>query len=644
MAFRNDSNASLGEVHHSVDTTNFNKPAWRRILSFFGPAYLVSVGYMDPGNWATDLAGGSGYGYSLVWVLLMSNLMALLLQSLSARLGIVRGRDLAQANRETYPRKMNFILWILAEIAIAATDLAEILGMAIGIQLLTGLPLIWGMSVTVLDTFLLLYLQRLGIRKMEAFIIGLIAVIGICFLVNIIMASPNLHDILTGFIPSLPDAKEFYEAKKITSALPAETALYLAIGIIGATVMPHNLYLHSALVQTRKIKKTNQGIRQALKYSFIDSAIALNIAFLINAAILILAATLFFQTGKTDVAEIRQAHELLSPMLGSTIASTLFAVALIASGQSSTVTGTLAGQIVMEGYLRLRINPIMRRLITRLVAIIPAIIVIAIFGEDKVDSLLVFSQVLLSLQLGFAVIPLIHFVSDKKTMGPFAIKPILQFIAWAVASILVYLNLKMLTEAAIRFFVDSDNIIVKVIIVFAGLSFVALLIYSVIYPLMSKRDKIASIQMHPDLPGLQNLDIPRYQKIALALDFSENDFKLLASGIGQANSESRFVLIHIVETATSILLGTETDDYETNKDQERLDFFVSQLSDKGYEAEGILGFRHRGKEIVRIVKETQSDLLVVGAHGHTGLKDWLYGETINYVRHELKIPVLVVHL
>jgi len=644
MASRNDFNTSLGEVHHSVDTTNFNKPAWRRILSFFGPAYLVSVGYMDPGNWATDLAGGSKYGYSLVWVLLMSNLMALLLQSLSARLGIVRGRDLAQANRETYPRKMNFIFWILAEIAIAATDLAEILGMAIGIQLLTGLPLIWGVSITVLDTFLLLYLQRLGIRKMEAFIIGLIAVIGICFLVNIIMASPGFHHILAGFIPSLPDAKELYEAKKITSALPAETALYLAIGIIGATVMPHNLYLHSALVQTRKIKKTNQGIRQALKYSFIDSAIALNLAFLINAAILILAATLFFQTGKTEVAEIRQAHELLSPMLGSTIASTLFAVALIASGQSSTVTGTLAGQIVMEGYLRLRINPIMRRLITRLVAIIPAIIVIAIFGEDKVDSLLVFSQVLLSLQLGFAVIPLIHFVSDKRTMGPFTIKPILQVLAWAVASILVYLNLKMLTEAAIRFFVDSDNMIVKIIIVLAGLSFVVLLIYSVIYPLMSKRDKIASIQMHPDLPGLQNLEIPRYRKIALALDFSENDSKLLASALGQANGDSRFVLIHIVETATSILLGTETDDYETNKDQERLDFFVSQLRDKGYDAEGILGFRHRAKEIVRIVKATDSDLLVVGAHGHTGLKDWLYGETIDHVRHELKIPVLVVHL
>src|SRR5678815_3117933 len=246
MAFRNDSNASLGEVHQSVDTTNFNKPAWRRILSFFGPAYLVSVGYMDPGNWATDLAGGSGYGYSLVWVLLMSNLMALLLQSLSARLGIVRGRDLAQANRETYPRKMNFILWILAEIAIAATDLAEILGMAIGIQLLTGLPLIWGVSITVLDTFLLLYLQRLGIRKLEAFIIALIGVIGVCFLINIIIAQPQLYEVLKGFIPSLPDAKDLYSAKQMHNALPKETALYLAIGIIGATVMPHNLYLHSS--------------------------------------------------------------------------------------------------------------------------------------------------------------------------------------------------------------------------------------------------------------------------------------------------------------------------------------------------------------------------------------------------------------
>lgn len=644
MARNTDFDASLSEVHQSVDTTNFKKPNWRRILSFFGPAYLVSVGYMDPGNWATDLAGGSKYGYTLIWVLLMSNLMALLLQSLSARLGIIRGRDLAQANRETYPKKMNFMLWILAEIAIAATDLAEILGMAIGIQLLTGLPLIWGVSITVFDTFLLLYLQRLGIRKMEAFIIGLVAVIGVCFLVNIILAQPQLHEVLKGFIPSLPDAKDLYAAKGMSNALPPETALYLAIGIIGATVMPHNLYLHSALVQTRKIKKTNAGIRQALKYNFIDSAIALNIAFLINAAILILAATVFFQTGKTEVAEIKQAHELLSPMLGSTVASTLFAIALIASGQSSTVTGTLAGQIVMEGYLRIRINPILRRLITRLIAIIPAVIVIAAFGEEKVDSLLIFSQVVLSLQLGFAVIPLIHFVSDKKTMGLFAIKPPVQFLAWLVASVLVYLNLKLLTQEAVDFFATPGSAIGKVIIVVAGLFFVALLIYSIIFPLLAKHKKSASILMHPDIAGLQNIEVPIYKKIAVALDFSDNDTKLLASAIGQARRNTQFILIHVVESATALLLGNETDDYESQKDKERLDFLVNQLNQKGFESEGILGFRHSAKEIIRIVKEEKADMLVLGAHGHTGLKDFIYGETINAVRHELKIPVLIVHL
>ena len=643
MFSKKTDDASLSEVHESVDTT-VKKTGWRKIFSFLGPAYLVSVGYMDPGNWATDLAGGSKYGYTLIWVLLMSNLMALLLQSLSARLGIVRGRDLAQANRETYPKKMNFILWVLAEIAIAATSLAEILGMAIGIQLLTGLPLIWGVSITVFDTFLLLYLQRLGIRKMEAFIIALIAIIGFCFLVNIILASPQLHDVLQGFIPSLPDAKDLYAAKGMTNALPKETALYLAIGIIGATVMPHNLYLHSALVQTRKIKKTNQGIKQALKFSFIDSAIALNIAFLINAAILILAATVFFQTGKTEVAEIKQAYELLSPMLGSDFASTLFAIALIASGQSSTVTGTLAGQIVMEGYLRLRINPVMRRLITRLIAIIPAIIVIAIFGEGKVDSLLIFSQVVLSLQLGFAVIPLIHFVSDKKTMGSFAIKPFVQFLAWLVASVLVYLNLKMLMGEAIDFFGTSDNYILKTIIILAGLFFVILLIYSFIFPILAKNKKSASIQIHPDILGLQNIEVPVYKKIAVALGFSENDIKLLAAAIGQARQDTQFILIHVVESPTAILLGKETGDYETEKDKERLEFFVNHLKEKGFESKGILGFRQSSKEIVRIVKEENADMLVLGAHGHTGLQDFIYGETVNTVRHELKIPVLIVNL
>ncbi|MDP9230536.1 MAG: Nramp family divalent metal transporter, partial [Bacteroidota bacterium] len=432
MARNTNFDASLSEVHQSIDTTSLKKPPWRRVLTFFGPAYLVSVGYMDPGNWATDLAGGSKFGYTLIWVLLMSNLMALLLQSLSARLGIVRGRDLAQANRETYPKYINYFLYVLAEVAIAACDLAEVLGMAIGIQLLTGIPLLWGVLITVFDTFLLLWLQRLGMRKMEAFIITLVAIIGISFLVEIILAKPVLAEVATGFVPHIAN----------------NTALYIAIGIIGATVMPHNLYLHSALVQTRKIKRNDAGIKRALKLNFIDSTIALNLAFFVNAAILVLAATVFFKTGRTDVAEIKVAYELLPQFLNTNMAPYLFAIALIAAGQSSTITGTLAGQIVMEGYLRLRINPILRRLMTRMIAIIPAVIVILINGENNIDSLLVLSQVILSLQLGFAVIPLIHFVSDKKTMGSFAIKPIVKFLAWAIATILVYLNLRMVSGQA----------------------------------------------------------------------------------------------------------------------------------------------------------------------------------------------------
>ncbi|RYE53616.1 MAG: iron/manganese transporter, partial [Sphingobacteriales bacterium] len=314
--------------------------------------------------------------------------------------------------------RVNFLLYILAEIAIAATDLAEVLGMAIGIQLLTGLPLIWGVSITILDTFLLLYLQRLGMRKMEAFIITLVAIIAVCFLIQIVMAKPDPLEVAGGLIPSIP----------------TDNALYIAIGIIGATVMPHNLYLHSALVQTRKFEKTDEGIRKAIKYNRIDSTIALNIAFLVNAAILVLAATVFFKTGNSDVAEIKEAHRLLPGFLGDT-APILFALALIAAGQSSTVTGTLAGQIVMEGYLQLRISPILRRLLTRLLAIIPAFLVILIYGEDEVDAMLVLSQVILSLQLGFAIMPLIQFVSDKATMGKFAIKPLTKFAAWLIASV-----------------------------------------------------------------------------------------------------------------------------------------------------------------------------------------------------------------
>jgi manganese transport protein len=627
MMNRINSEASLSEVHESVDIDQ-KKSRWKKIFAFFGPAYLVSVGYMDPGNWATDLAGGSQFGYKLIWVLLMSNLMALLLQSLSSRLGIVRRRDLAQANRETYPRKVNFLLYILAEVAIAATDLAEVLGMAIGINLLTGLPLIWGVAITVLDTFVLLYLQRLGIRKMEAFIIGLVAVIGISFLIQIIMANPSASEIATGFIPSLP----------------SNTALYIAIGIIGATVMPHNLYLHSALVQTRKIGNTKAGIKQALKWNFVDSAIALNAAFLVNSAILVLAATTFFKTGNTGVAEIKEAHRLLEGLLGSSVAPILFAVALIAAGQSSTITGTLAGQIVMEGYLRLRINPIMRRLLTRLLAIIPAILVIAIAGENQVDSLLVLSQVILSMQLGFAIIPLIHFVSDKKTMGDFAIKPIWQVIAWIVTVILVYLNLRMLVGEALEIFSASGNLTWKILIPLAGAGFVALLVYITFFPLFSKQKKKVTIQVHPVTEGLPSLVIPEHKKIAVALDFGEHDATVLSHAIGQGREGSSYVLIHVVESASARLLGKESDDFETVSDKQRMQTYVQQLKDRGYSATGHIGFRDRAREIVRIVKENNADMLVIGGHRHTGVKDLIYGETINSVRHELTIPVLVVNL
>ena len=623
----NNSHVSLSEVHESIDTTqSHNKSKWKRAMAFLGPAYLVSVGYMDPGNWATDLAGGSKFGYTLIWVLLMSNLMALLLQSLSARLGIVRGRDLAQANRESYPKYINLILYVLAEIAIAATDLAEVLGMAIGLHLLTGIPLLWGVSITVLDTFLLLFLQRMGMRVMEAFIIGLVAVIGISFLIEILLAKPDIAEIATGFIPSLPNNE----------------ALYIAIGIIGATVMPHNLYLHSSLVQTRKIKRDEKSIRYALKMSVVDSTIALNLAFLVNAAILVLAAATFFKTGRTEVAQLEEAHQLLSPLLGSSIASALFAIALIAAGQSSTVTGTLAGQIVMEGYLRLRINPLLRRLITRLIAIVPALIVIGIYGDKELDALLILSQVILSLQLGFAVIPLIHFVSDKKTMGKFAIKPVTKFFAWAIALILVYLNIRMVGGEFAAIFENPGNVFWKFIIIAAGIFFFSLLLYISFRPLFYKIVKPASLTVHPDMKDSFDLNIPKFAKIAIALDFSKSDSKLISYAIAQGNTHATYLLIHIVESVSARLLGRESDDYETKEDERRLLAYKKTLQEKGYKAEIGLGFDKRAGEIVRITKEQHADMLVIGAHGHSGLQDFIHGQTINTVRHELKIPVLVV--
>ncbi|MBI2729312.1 MAG: Nramp family divalent metal transporter [Sphingobacteriales bacterium] len=618
---------SLSEVHSSVDI-NSKSNGFKKIFAFFGPAYLVSVGYMDPGNWATDLAGGSKFGYTLIWVLLMSNIMALLLQSLSARLGIVRGKDLAQANHEAYPKYVNLALYILAEIAIAACDLAEVLGMAIGIQLLTGLSLTWGVTITVFDTILLLFLQRLGIRKMEAFIIGLVIIVGLSFLLEILIAKPNLGEVATGFIPRLPN----------------EEALYIAIGIIGATVMPHNLYLHSALVQTRKIQKTSAGIKEAIKWNFIDSTIALNAAFFVNAAILVLAATVFFKTGRTDVAEIKTAHELLPSFLGTKLAPILFAVALIAAGQSSTVTGTLAGQIVMEGYLQLRINPWVRRLLTRLLAIIPAVLVITIYGEHKVDALLVLSQVILSMQLGFAIIPLIHFVSDKKTMGEFAIKTWVKIFAWAIAALLVYLNIRMVINESYNFFRDSESIFWKAVIIAGAIGFIVLLSYITLHPYFSKLKSRKPVQIHPDVLQLKEIVIPAYNKIAVALDFSVNDEKLIAHAIGQGNNHTEYLLIHVVESVPARFLGQESDDFETRVDKERLEFYAQQLKERNINASSHIGYHYRAKEIVRLVKEEKAEMLVIGAHGHTGLKDFIYGETVNTVRHELKIPVLVVNL
>jgi manganese transport protein len=406
---------------------------FRRLLAFSGPGYMVSVGYMDPGNWATDLAGGAQFGYTLLSVILLSNLMAILLQALSARLGIVTGRDLAQACRETYSRPVNIMLWLACEAAIIACDLAEVIGTAIALKLLFGIPLLAGALITALDVFLLLLLMNKGFRFLEAFVIALLIVIATCFVIQVAAAAPPIAHILAGFLPS-------------TEIVTNPEMLYLAIGIIGATVMPHNLYLHSSIVQTRAYDRTETGRRDAIRWATTDSTIALMLALFVNAAILIVAAATFHKTGNTDVKEIEQAYELLSPLLGLGIASTVFAVALLASGLNSTVTATLAGQIVMEGFLRWRLPNWARRLLTRAVAIVPVIVVIALYGEKGTGQLLIFSQVVLSMQLPFAVIPLIRFVTDREKMGVFVVSRAVAITAWTVAGIIVALNLKLVFD------------------------------------------------------------------------------------------------------------------------------------------------------------------------------------------------------
>jgi manganese transport protein len=618
-------NESLGNVHGSVTTEN--KTGWKRILAFIGPAYLVSVGYMDPGNWATDIAGGSAFGYKLIWVLFASNLIALLLQSLSARLGIVRGLDLAQVSKNTYPRFINFCLYILAQLAIIACDLAEIIGMAIGLQLLFNLPLIWGVSLTITDTLLMLFLMNKGMRKLEGFIVSMIFIVGLSFLIEMFIVTPDVKEVAKGFIPGNLSG----------------SALYIAIGIIGATVMPHNLYLHSSLVQTRQITRTPKGIRTAIKFNLFDTVIALNLAFLVNAAILILAASAFFKNGYFHIAEIQDAYKLLEHIFGKT-APVLFAIALIASGQSSTITGTLAGQIIMEGHINLRIEPWLRRLLTRVLAIVPAVFTIIYSGEEGLGNLIILSQVVLSLQLGFAVIPLIHFTSDRKKMGEFAISLKVKILAWASAILIVALNAKLVYQQLGEWEKASPQsafwMYVLVIPVVIGIAL--LLLYVFLRPMLFKHADAPIFIPHGIASAIGDLDTIHYHHIAVTIDFSKNDTNSIRHGIMQGGKHANYTLIHVVETAGARYYGDQAMDHETQSDVDNLNQYVEALHKLGYKAEAKIGYGSAATAIAEIVNRNKVDFIVMGSHGHKALKDLIFGTTVNKVRHKVNMPVLVV--
>ena len=618
-------NESLANVHNSVSTEN--KTGWRKFMAFIGPAYLISVGYMDPGNWATDIAGGSAFGYRLIWILFVSNLIALLLQSLSARLGIVRGLDLAQASKHTYNRFVNFCLYILAQIAIIACDLAEIIGMAIGLNLLFHLPLIWGVSLTITDTVLKLFLMNKGMRKLEGFIVSMIFIIGLSFLIEMFIVHPDTVAIAKGFVPSMLSGN----------------ALYLAIGIIGATVMPHNLYLHSSLVQTRKINRTEAGIKSAIKFNVFDTVIALNVAFVVNAAILILAASAFFTNGFFKVAEIQDAYKLLEHIFGS-LAPILFAVALIASGQSSTITGTLAGQIIMEGHINLRIEPWLRRLLTRLMAIVPAVFTILYSGERGLGNLIILSQVVLSLQLGFAVVPLIHFVSDKKKMGNFAIDLKTKIMAWGCAIIILGLNAQLVVEQLGEWIHASKSsaiwmhFLVEPFVLAIGM----LMLYVFLRPLLFKHKDQPTYIPHGLATVIDELDAIKYHNIAVSIDFSKNDTESIRHAIMQGGKHADYTLIHVVETAGARYYGKEVMDQETQSDLDNLDKYVDAMKKLGYKANPQIGYGAPATSIAQIVKKEGVDFIVMGSHGHKAIKDLLFGTTVNKVRHMVKVPVLIV--
>jgi len=624
---------SLSEVNGTVPVPL--KGSWtRRWLAILGPALMVAVGYMDPGNWATDLAGGSSYNYSLVWVLLMSNLMAILLQSLCARLGIVNRRDLAQACREEYPRAIALSLYALCEVAIVACDLAEVLGSAIALQILFGLPLAWGVLLTGLDTLLLLAFTRLGIRRLEAIVISLVATIGVAMVIEIFLARPDWGGLVRGFVPSLPGA----------------SALFISIGILGATVMPHNLYLHSALVQTRRTGSTLSEKRLSVKWNTIDSAVALNLAFLVNVALLVLAAAVFFRAGRHDVADIQDAHRLLQPLLGAAIAPIAFAVALLASGQSSTITGTLAGQIVMEGFLNLRIQPWLRRLITRLLAIVPALFVILRSGEDATGSLLVLSQVVLSLQLPFAVIPLITFVSDRRRMGALAIGPVLKALAWVIAAVIVGLNAKLLVDQVVSWIGANPGAAwaIRLAVIPVAAAAVLLLALVAAWPRLRRSEQpVAAAGIHPAAGPAPSLAALRalvpYRNIAVAVDFSGGEHRLLAEALRLADRRrGRVTLLHVVESPVARVAGDEAADLETQSDTQRLAELSALVESHGVSSEWRVGAGRPAEELARLVREVEAELVIVGGHGHSGLADLARGTVVDALRHRISASLLVV--
>ncbi|MEO8132055.1 MAG: Nramp family divalent metal transporter, partial [Bryobacteraceae bacterium] len=618
--------SSLPEVHSSISISQVS--LWKRMFAFAGPAYLVSVGYMDPGNWATDLDGGASFGYKLLWVLLMSNGMAVLLQTLSARLGIVSGRDLAQACRDTYPRPVSYILWVVCEVAIAACDLAEVIGAAIALNLLFHLPLLAGVILTAADTLLVLWFTRFGIRVIEGFVLVLVVVIGACFAVEIFFAKPVFSEVVSGLVPRL-DTK----------------SLYTAIAILGATVMPHNLYLHSALVQTRRIGGAAADKRQACRFNLIDSAVALNLAFFVNAAILVMSAAVFFKRG-IPVSEIQQAHVLLAPLLGTTMASVLFAVALLCSGQSSTLTGTMAGQIVMEGFLNFRMRPWLRRLITRLLAIIPAALTIYLAGEQGTYKLLILSQVILSMQLPFAVIPLIHFTNNRERMGEFANRAWVRALAWPIAAIIVGLNLWLAWGVIGEWIASAGEYRALVIlaVVPAALGLLTLLLWVTFEPLLPQWMRNWR-QLPVQLPESVAVDLtaPTYQRILVPLDHTSRDRSAISHAAAMARSHgAKLYLLHVEEDVTSQVYGQMASTAEVEEGSKYLEGIVARLREQAIDVEAVVRYSNSPRdEIVTLAKELESDLLVMGAHGHSGIKDLVYGTTIDWVRHRLGVPILV---